>query len=135
MIDTQVLDGWHRYRAAKELNVLRKLRFRQWDEKDEGDPAAFVMARNLERRHLTPGQRAQIAVSFNERFGHGGDRKSDEIKVPNGTLKTREELAKEAGVGTRTIALNHKLRGYAECTLCGKRKDFWFRDTPFSHMD
>ena len=33
------------------------------------------------------------------------------------------------------VALNHKLRGYAECTLCGKRKDFWFRDTPFSHMD
>ena len=63
MIDTQVLDGWHRYRAAKELNLLRKLRFRQWNERDEGDPAAFVMARNIERRHLNPGQRAQIVVS------------------------------------------------------------------------
>ena len=103
MIDAQVLDGWHRYRAAKELNLLRKLRFQQWKEKDEGDPAAFVLARNIERRHLNPGQRAQIVVSFNERYGHGGDR--TQSKSPNGDLKpkTREELAKEAGVGERTI--------------------------------
>ena len=101
MINEQVLDGWHRYRAAKELNLLRKLRFRQWNEEKEGNPEAFVLARNIERRHLTPGQRAQIVVSFNDRYGHGGDR--IQSKSPNGDLKTREDLAKEAGVGKRTI--------------------------------
>ncbi len=103
MIDAQVLDGWHRYRAAKELNLLRKLRFQQWDEKDEGDPAAFVYARNQNRRHHSKAVRAQIAVSFAQRFGHGGDRKSDESSHQNDDLKTRQELAKEAGVSTATI--------------------------------
>ena len=99
MIDEQVLDGWHRYRAAKELNLLRKLRFQQWKEQDEGDPAAFVYARNMERRHLTPGQRAQIAVSFNKRAGAG----NPNLTSPNDEVKTREQLAKEANVGTSTI--------------------------------
>ena len=27
-----ILDGWHRYRAAQELNLIRKLRFQEWDE-------------------------------------------------------------------------------------------------------
>ena len=121
MIDTQVLDGWHRYRAAKELNLLRKLRFRQWNEQYEGDPAAFVLARNIERRHLTPGQRGQIVVSFNERFGHGGDR--TESKSPNGDLKTRQELAKEAGVGERTIdrAVQVEKSGQAEQVISGEK--------------
>ena len=120
MIDTQVLDGWHRYRAAKELNLLRKLRFRQWKEQDEGDPAAFVMARNIERRHLNPGQRAQIVVSFNERYGMG--RPSAESS-PNGELKSRQELAKEAGVGERTIdrAVKVEKAGQAEQVIAGEK--------------
>lgn len=109
----EVLDGWHRYRAAKELNLLRKLRFKQWDERYDGDPAAFVLARNIERRHLDPSKRAQIVVAFNERFGHGtnrytlespnGDSKTSDEGSPNGEPKTRQELATEAGVSTRTI--------------------------------
>ena len=101
MIDTQVLDGWHRYRAAKELNLLRKLRFQQWKEQDEGDPAAFAYARNMGRRHQSPSVRAQIAVTFNKRFGHGTNRFT--LDSPNGDSKTRKELAKEVGVSERTI--------------------------------
>ena len=71
LLGTEVLDGWHRYRAAKELNLIRNLRFKQWDEKQEGDPVAFVKARNLERRHLSAQQRVQIVVTFNERFEKG----------------------------------------------------------------
>ena len=67
----KILDGWHRFAAAREWNLLRTLKFREWDTEREGDPKAFVLARNIERRHLTPGQRAQIAVAFNERFSHG----------------------------------------------------------------
>ena len=121
MIDTQVLDGWHRYRAAKKLNLLRKLRFRQWKEQYEGDPAAFVMARNIERRHLTPGQRAQIVVSFNERFGHGGDR--SEASRLKDNLKTHEELAKEGSVSKRTIdrAVQVEKVGQSEAVISGKK--------------
>ena len=107
MIDEQVLDGWHRYRAAKELNLLRKLRFQQWKEKEEGDPVAFAYAKNQARRHQSQSIRAQIAVRFHERFGfifgHGGDRKSDESSHHDGDLKTRKEIAKGAGVSTTTL--------------------------------
>ena len=120
MIDTQVLDGWHRYRAAKALNLLRKLRFQQWDEKDEGDPAAFVMARNLERRHLTPGQRSQVVVSFGQRYGMG--RPAAESPSNDG-LKSRQELAKEANVGTATIdrAIQIEKTGRADEVISGKK--------------
>ena len=116
----QILDGWHRYRAGRELNLLRKLKFQEWDadENQDGDPKTFVLARNIERRHLTPGQRAQIAVAFNERFGHGGDRNS-----PNGDLKNRTELAEQAGVGTSTIdrAIAIEKAGRSTEVIAGKK--------------
>ena len=101
-----ILDGWHRYRAAQELNLIRRLRFQEWDEDEgkDGDPKAFVLARNIERRHLNPSQRAQIVVTFNERFNRGNiDAQRHDSDSPNGEPKTRQELAQEAGVGTRTI--------------------------------
>ena len=120
LLDGTILDGWHRYRAAKELNLLRKLRFQQYKRDDEGDPAAFVLARNIERRHYDSSQRAQVVVEFNERFGHGGDRASHQ----NGDLKTRKELAKEAGVGTSTIdrAVAIKKAGESQSVISGDKK-------------
>ena len=119
LLDGEILDGWHRYRAAKELNLLRKLRFQQYKTDDEGDPAVFVLARNIERRHYDSSQRAQVVVEFNERFGHGGDRASHQ----NGDLKTRKELAKEAGVGTSTIdrAVAIKKAGQSEAVIAGEK--------------
>ena len=119
----KILDGWHRYKAALHLNIVRKLRFTQWDTEEEGDPNVFVLSRNIERRHLTPGQRAQIIVSFNERFERGGDRKSDDFKTPNGALKTKKELAAEAGVGTSTIdrAVQVEKIGESESVISGEK--------------
>ena len=119
VLDGKVLDGWHRYRAARELNLIRKLKFTKWDEDKEGDATAFVLARNIERRHLSASQRAQIAVAFNERFGHGGDRS----KTPNGVLKTKKELAEQAKVGTSTIdrALAVEKAGGSEVVISGEK--------------
>ena len=123
LIDGAILDGWHRYRAAQDLNLLRKLRFQVWntDTNRDGDPKAFVLARNIERRHLGASQRAQIAVAFNERFGHGGDR--SESNVPDGTLKTRKELAEQANVGERTIsrAVAVERAGQSEAVIAGEK--------------
>ena len=120
MLGDQVLDGWHRYRAARQLNLIRKLRFQQWNEKDEGDPEAFAYARNMHRRHHPKSVRAQIAVSFNERFGHGGDR--TETSHQNDDLKTRQEIAKEAGVSTATIdrAITIEKAGRADEVIAGE---------------
>ena len=83
----------------------------------------FVLARNIERRHLTPGQWAQIAVAFNERFSRGGDRKSDDFKTPNGVLKSKKELAEQAKVGTSTIdrAVQVEKAGESEAVIAGEK--------------
>lgn len=39
------------------------------------------------------------------------------------------------GHNYKNVVLNYGLRGYRECEHRGNRKDFRFRDTPFSHMD
>ncbi len=126
LLNGQILDGWHRYRAAEELNLLRKLRFQVWDtqEHEDGDPKAFVLARNIERRHLNPSQRAQIVVSFNERFNRGNiDAQRNDSDSPNGEPKTRQELAQDAGVGARTIdrAVQVEKAGQSEAVIAGEK--------------
>ena len=119
MHEGKILDGWHRYRAALELNLVRKLMFNPWDAEKEGAAVAFVAARNIERRHLSASQRAQIVVSLNERFGWGGDRS----KTPNDALKTKAELAAEAKVGISTIdrAVKVEKAGESEAVISGEK--------------
>ena len=95
----QILDGWHRFRACQELNLLRKLRFQDYDTRKDGDPVAFVFARNLHRKHHSAAQLAQIGIARNRLVAHGGDRS----KSSEDDLKTREQLSKELGVSTSTI--------------------------------
>ena len=120
MHEGKVLDGWHRYKAALALNIVRKLRFTVWQDEDEGDPVAFVLARNIERRHLTASQRAQIALTFNKRFGHGGDRANHQSEG----LKTHADLAKGAGVSVATMerASQIEKEGQAEAVIAGNIK-------------
>ena len=110
MHEDKILDGWHRYRAALALNLVRKLMFYSWDEEKEGTAVAFVAARNIERRHLSAGQRAQIVVSLNERFGWGGDRS----KEPNDPLKMQDALAQQANVSKKSIQRAVKVEKAAE---------------------
>jgi hypothetical protein len=56
--DGSILDGRNRYRACKELGID----FETTTWKGNGDPTSFVISRNVLRRHLSPGQRACIAV-------------------------------------------------------------------------
>ena len=84
---------------------------------------AFVKARNLERRHLSAGQRAQIVVYFNERFGMGRPKSEDKESSSNDELKSREELAKEAGVSTATIdrAVAVEKEGASKAVMSGEK--------------
>ena len=119
VLDGKVLDGWHRYQAALSLNLVRKLMFMNWDDEEDGGAIAFVAARNLERRHLTPSQRGQIVVFLNERFGWGGDRS----KTPNDALKTKSDLAADANVGVSTIdrAVKVEKFGRSEEVISGEK--------------
>jgi N6-adenosine-specific RNA methylase IME4/ParB-like chromosome segregation protein Spo0J len=55
--DKQLLDGRNRVRACHTAGVEPTFR-----EYSGNDPVAFVMALNMERRHLTVGQRALVAL-------------------------------------------------------------------------
>jgi len=55
----KVLDGRHRARACEELGVAIKTQPFSGD-----DPVEFVISMNLQRRHLTAGQRAAAALAL-----------------------------------------------------------------------
>ena len=112
VLDGEVLDGWHRYRAAKEVHA--KFLEREWSESIYGDPASFVIRRNAHRRHLTASQRAAAVAACHKWMQRGGDRRSDDFKghrvlfengggSQDGERATTAEMAKEAGVSERTI--------------------------------
>lgn len=62
--DDAVLDGWHRYRAYRDVGV--DFQVEDWAG-EYGSPLAFVVAENLARRDLSSSQRAAIAVEFKKR--------------------------------------------------------------------
>jgi hypothetical protein len=60
----KVIDGRHRLRACNELGIEPKTC--EWDGK--GSLIAFVVARNLTRRHLDESQRAMVAARLKPAF-------------------------------------------------------------------
>jgi ParB-like chromosome segregation protein Spo0J len=55
-----IIDGRHRYRAARELGITPRV----VEYEGEGSPTQFVVAMNLNRRHLTTSQRTAIALEL-----------------------------------------------------------------------
>jgi ParB-like chromosome segregation protein Spo0J len=55
-----LVDGRNRLRACEELNIEP----REVELMDETDPIAYVISHNLHRRHLTTGQRSDVAAKI-----------------------------------------------------------------------
>lgn len=60
--DGKILDGWHRYQACLELKVSKP----PMVEYEGDDPIAFVLSKNLHRRHLSASARAMIIARLTE---------------------------------------------------------------------
>lgn len=59
----KILDGRNRWRAAKAAGVeLERRNFRHYHAEIYGDPLAYVISKNLSRRHLDESQRAMVAA-------------------------------------------------------------------------
>jgi len=109
----QILDGRHRYKACKELNVEPKF------EAYEGiSPASFVISANVSRRNLTASQLAVVAEEFlpeleveakNRQREHGETAPGKKKSLMTGVSqvihkgKSREQASKLLGVGTTYI--------------------------------
>lgn len=98
LFEGQVIDGWHRYKAANEYGMECPM-----VELGDVDPRDFVLAQNKTRRHIT---QAQLALAATSVYGwqpvganqHGGSALS--AHPP----KTNKELSAIAGTGMRSIA-------------------------------
>jgi ParB-like chromosome segregation protein Spo0J len=97
-----ILDGRHRYRAClaagwDEATIRLPLHVRHFCPEVDGDPAAYVISKNIHRRHLTAEQKRDALVKL----------------VAAQPEKSDRELAKQAKVSHPTIA---KARREAEAT-------------------
>src|SRR5262245_24000688 len=91
-----ILDGRHRYRACQELG--REPITSVWDGK--GTPEAFVISKNLHRRHLKESQRAMIAKKL--AMLKLGDNQHSKEGAPKGAC-SQEEAAKLLNVSRRAV--------------------------------
>ena len=98
LLNLEVVDGRHRLRALQELGIeLSDEHFVHLDPKT--DARAHVSSKNLKRRHLSTGAKAELARKFSQGSTRGGDRRSKKQRdhsafLPNdpdsGTLTTKE---------------------------------------------
>ena len=92
MLDGKVLEGKNRYRACRMAEVEPR-----FEEFEGGDPLAFVISKNLRRRHLDTSQRAMIAAKLaTMRQGARTD------LAPNGA-RSDANAAEAFSVGERTV--------------------------------
>ena len=97
----QVLDGWNRYTChnlAKLKNPdLPSLEFREYNG---DDPWGFTISRNRHRRHLTAAQVLTILADGQQLAGVGNPHFRNVAELD---ALTSAELARQAGVSTRTV--------------------------------
>jgi hypothetical protein len=94
--DDLILDGRHRLRACRELDLEPLIA--EWD--GDGAPIAFIASMNLHRRHLTESQRAKIAVEMHKTGKSAATQTADESSQKPITLA---EAAEIMHVGERTV--------------------------------
>lgn len=94
MLDGMVLDGWHRYLACQQVGAeFRSVPF------DGADPVAFVLSRNLHRRHLTVAQRV-TAVAECAKWATVGRPENRGSASP---ILTTRQIAEAADASEKTV--------------------------------
>jgi hypothetical protein len=96
LFEGKILDGRNRYRACAEAGI--EPRFEQFSG---CDPLAYVLSLNLERRHLSPSQRAMVAAKLaNMRQGERTDLE------PSANLRkvSQSDAAKLLNVSERSVS-------------------------------
>ena len=100
LYDGEIIDGWHRYSIAIELDRVDELTFTELP--DDVDIIEFVNAQNEWRReNKTKSELAIIVCKQSDWVENGMNQ--HEGRLSQSTLKTEQELAVIAGVGTTKI--------------------------------
>jgi predicted transcriptional regulator len=114
----KILDGRNRYRAMEELGKpIKETMYFEYDPKIDGkSPEAFVLSRNLLRRHLNESQKAALGWETFKRLRRGKGRpkkaqvvenQASEKMVPASEIIPAQELieqiAADAGSSPKSI--------------------------------
>lgn len=75
----KIIDGIHRFRACRQLGI--EPTYQEWD--GHGSLVQFVVSRNLQRRHLTAGQRAMLALEVEQQFAKEAEKRMHAGKAPD----------------------------------------------------
>ncbi len=94
LLDGEILDGRNRFAACQAFGI--DPRFVDADESARRDPVAWVISKNLRRRHLDESQRAMVAARLREEMG-----KRD--AGPSANLRTADAAAASLNVSTRSV--------------------------------
>ncbi|TXH09376.1 MAG: hypothetical protein E6R03_16910 [Hyphomicrobiaceae bacterium] len=104
-LDGMILDGRNRFLACELDSNEPKL-----IEYDGNDPLAFVLSKNLKRRHLSESQRAMIAASL-AKIEHGHNRYENKSKVDVGIpTSTQAKAAKAMNVSRDSVIQTRKIQ-------------------------
>lgn len=101
LLDGKVLDGWHRYTAAREIDPGFEV---PTVELADRDPAHYVISRNLHRRHLTAAQRAVCVLQVRGWKGDGRPSADGAGRAEQAGERTNRQLAEEAGCSVSVIS-------------------------------
>ena len=112
-----IIDGWNRYRACKELNI--EPIYKKFIGNDM-EVISFILRTN-NRRDLTPYQRSNIALEYEDYFKEkakenlklSGGRGVKGCQISDKVIDTKKELAKIAKVSHDTIAKVKKINDKA----------------------
>lgn len=139
LLGEKILDGRNRYRAGIAAGLIAPgvfrdghgallPQFRPFLPEFDGEPLAFVISRNLHRRHLSESQRALLASKL-ETYSHGGMRRAEpeptageqdanwHVEAP---AVTREQAAGIAKVSPRSVARARRVLDQGAPELVGK---------------
>lgn len=103
LFEGKILDGRNRYEACLLAGVQP-----EFQEFGGDDPVEFVISENLQRRHLSVGQRAAIALQLSS-AKWGGDRTSEAYKQERNSALGRRKTADSLGVSLDSVKVYAKI--------------------------
>lgn len=113
LLDGHILDGRNRWEACRAVGTEPKFEFYNYRVHGQS-PAAYVMDRNLRRRHLTVGQKAAIAAESIPFFAEEAKaRQKESGKAHAGNLKSgaKDEHDQTTGHNPEDESQEHKRGG------------------------
>lgn len=114
LYQSKILDGRNRYRAAQAAGVeLERRNFRQFHAELYGDPLAYVISKNLKRRHLDESQRAMVAAKL-ANLSQGRPAASDN---PANLPVKQAEAARTLSISERALRYARRVQDHGEPEL------------------